>query len=87
MRPMRGGSGFSIPSVRTMAAKLAIALIAASFLGAILEKTTGVRLALVPQDVYGLALWQPITFIPIAARACGIVKRPACQGGKPSPNW
>jgi hypothetical protein len=28
---------------------------------------------------------RPIIFIPIAATACGMVKRPACHAGKPIP--
>jgi hypothetical protein len=62
-----------LPPIRSMAAKLALSVVAGSLLAVILAKTTGVTLHLVPQQVLELALWQPFTFIPVEMQPLGVI--------------
>ncbi|MBI3184533.1 MAG: rhomboid family intramembrane serine protease [Myxococcales bacterium] len=73
MRPMQVGR-FGFPPVRTMAAKLAIALLACSVVGVLIERAVGLPLLrLVPTAVLKLAVWQPITYIPLEYSPLGII--------------
>ena len=75
MRPMRSGGfgGFGGGTgLETMAAKLAVALVAGSLLFAL---TGGGRiLLLAPQEVvYGLRLWQPLTYAFVETSPLGVI--------------
>ena len=78
MRPMRqmggGGGGFGLAGVESMAAKLAIALVAGSVLALILKERAELVL-LLPQQVIGeqLRLWQPLTYGFVAGGPMGIL--------------
>ncbi|PTL83776.1 DUF1751 domain-containing protein [Vitiosangium sp. GDMCC 1.1324] len=75
MRPMRsyGGGGFGLPSVQSMAARLAIGLVAGSVV-ALALKTVGALLLLSPHKVFpGLMLWQPFTYAFVELDAFGII--------------
>lgn len=61
------------PPLRSMAAKLAIALVACSILGSLFQSFTGETLRLVPGQVLGLALWQTVTYIPLAGSPMGVI--------------
>lgn len=76
MRPARSGGGFSgfrIPSVRSVGAKLAIALVVGSVLFALLGEA-GRYLVLIPNDVLSqLFLWQPLSYAFIANDPFGVI--------------
>ncbi|WNG34221.1 rhomboid family intramembrane serine protease [Archangium minus] len=77
MRPMRssfGGGGFGFPSVQSTAAKLAIGLVAGSFVALLLRESVGLLLLLSPQAVFpGLMLWQPFTYGFVETNPMGII--------------
>ncbi|WP_375761379.1 DUF1751 domain-containing protein [Corallococcus exercitus] len=79
MRPMRGfnrgGGGFGggFPGLDSMAAKLAVALVAFSALFLATQRGQGVLLLLNPRDVFALRVWQPFTYAFVATDPLGIV--------------
>jgi membrane associated rhomboid family serine protease len=75
MRPVRraGGGGFGLPSVQTMAAKLALGLVAGSVLFLATKEVGGMLLVLSPEAVRHLFLWQLVTYAFIEADALGIL--------------
>ncbi|NOK34926.1 DUF1751 domain-containing protein [Corallococcus exercitus] len=79
MRPMRGfnrgGGGFGggFPGLDSMAAKLAVALVAFSALFLATRQGQGVLLLLNPRDVLGLRVWQLFTYAFVATDALGII--------------
>jgi membrane associated rhomboid family serine protease len=77
MRPMRGGGfrGFGGGTgLETTAAKLAVALVAGSLLFALTGGGAGRMLLLVPAEVvYGLRLWQPLTYAFIETSPLGVI--------------
>ncbi len=73
MRPMSGFGRSGVPSFRSAAAKLALALVVGSVLAKLMA-SAGVVLYLAPDQVLSsLALWQPITFIPVEGSPMGII--------------
>ncbi len=75
MRPLRAsGGGFGFPSVRSIATRLAIGLVALSLVAAVLLRSAGFSLYLIPGDVFrGLAVWQPITFLLLETTPLGVI--------------
>src|SRR5688500_7001399 len=73
MRPMSVTRRLGLPPIRSMAAKLALSVVAASLLAVLLARATGVILYLIPQQLFELALWQPFTFIPIESQPLGVI--------------
>src|SRR5688500_2581419 len=71
MRPM-SRMGFSMPSVRSAAAKLAIALVGGSVV-ALLMSRSSYSLFLTPDLVRDGQLWQLVTQIPLAGNPLGIM--------------
>lgn len=77
MRPVRsrGGGGFSnfgLPTVRSTAAKLAISVVAVSFIAALADLTP--LLALLPGAVIDrFFLWQPLSYTFIAGDPIGVI--------------
>jgi hypothetical protein len=76
MRPMRsfgGGGGFGFSGVESMAARLAIGLVAGSVL-ALVVRPLGALLVLTPRAVFpGLMLWQPFTYAFVELSPLGII--------------
>ncbi len=75
MRPMRsmGGGGFGFAGVESMAAKLAIALVAGSVIS-LAAGQVGSLLLLAPQGVLGnFWLWQPFTYAFVERSPLGII--------------
>jgi membrane associated rhomboid family serine protease len=75
MRPMRtgGGGGFGFAGVESMAARLAIGLVAGSVLSLVAGSLGGLLL-LNPQAVFpGLQLWQPFTYGFVERSPLGII--------------
>jgi membrane associated rhomboid family serine protease len=70
---MRGSSRFEMPSVRSAAAQLAIAVVGASILGALLEQSRFITLRLVPQLVFSGQFWQPLTYVPLEVSPTGVL--------------
>lgn len=74
MRPMRssgGGGGFGFAGVESMAARLAIGLVAGSVLSLLLKTS---MFQLVPSGVFGrLWLWQPFTYGFVEQSPLGII--------------
>lgn len=62
-----------LPSFRTTAAKLAVALVVSSVASRILEGSVGLTLRLVPWDVRKLALWQLATWCLVETSPMGII--------------
>ena len=77
MRPMRsfgGGGGSGLPSLETMASKLAVALVAGSVLYHLTKGGQGALLLLWPDFVLGrLFLWQPLTYAFTESSPLGII--------------
>ncbi|MGE6760551.1 rhomboid family intramembrane serine protease [Corallococcus interemptor] len=79
MRPMRGfnrgGGGFGggFPGLDSMAAKLAVALVAFSALFLATRQGQGILLLLNPHDVLSLRVWQLFTYAFVAPDPLGIV--------------
>jgi membrane associated rhomboid family serine protease len=74
MRPVRrmGGGGFGIPGLESMAAKLALGLVAVSVMFLLTRNALGGLLLLLPGFV-GSFLWQPFTYSFIEASPTGIL--------------
>lgn len=76
MRPMRrfgGGGGFGLAGVESVAAKLAIGLVAGSVLS-LAVKSLGAILLLSPRSVLpGMLLWQPLTYAFVELEPFGII--------------
>jgi hypothetical protein len=74
MRPMRsfGGGGFGVPGLESMAAKLAVGLVAGSVLFLLTRSAQGVLLLLQPGTL-GSLLWQPFTYAFIETSPLGII--------------
>jgi hypothetical protein len=73
MRSFGGGGGFGFAGVESMAAKLAIGLVAGSLL-VLLTGSLGQNLLLHPRDVFDqFQLWQPFTYAFIGQGAMGII--------------
>ncbi len=71
---MRSRGGFQLPTIRSTAAKLAIALVAGSVIAQLLYRSTGFSLFLTPGEVLGkLHLWQPFTFLVVENDALGVI--------------
>lgn len=73
MRPMSSRGRFGMPPIRSVAAKLAIALVMGSIVAGLLERTTGLMLYLVPGQVFGGAVWQPFTWLLLENDPLGIL--------------
>ncbi|MBJ6759483.1 rhomboid family intramembrane serine protease [Myxococcaceae bacterium JPH2] len=78
MRPMRsfggGGGGFGLPSLETLSAKLAVALVGISVLFLATERGQGNLLLLHPADVLGrFFLWQLVTYAFVTPDVLGIL--------------
>ena len=78
MRPMRsfggGGGGFGLAGVESMAAKLAIGLVAGSVITLLLKDSIGGLLLLSPSDVVSrLWLWQPLSYVFVQLNPLGII--------------
>src|SRR5512140_215253 len=70
MRPARSLGGFQLPSVRSVAAKLALALLA----GSVAFQLGLVQLALRPDLVVErLYLWQPVSYAFVAPDLLGLI--------------
>jgi membrane associated rhomboid family serine protease len=79
MRPMRGGGGFGGfggggTALDTMAAKLAVAVVALSVVFLLAQGSLGELLLLTPEYTLSrLLLWQPVTYAFIAPNPIGII--------------
>lgn len=74
MRPQRRGLGSNFPGIRSAAARLAVALVAASVVYALLRQSFGAALLLTPAAVVGrLWLWQPLTYAFIETSPMGVI--------------
>jgi membrane associated rhomboid family serine protease len=63
-----------LPQFTSLAAKLAIALVAASIVGALLPSTLRPYIYLSPERViHGLAIWQPFSYAFLATGALGVI--------------
>jgi len=78
MRPVRmrggGGGGGFIPSVRSMAARLAIALVAASVLVELFGPQAKALTYLIPEAVLTqFRLWQPLSYVFLETNPMGVI--------------
>jgi membrane associated rhomboid family serine protease len=74
MRSFGGGGGSGLPSLETMASKLAVALVAGSVLYHLTKGGQGALLLLWPDFVLGrLFLWQPLTYAFTESSPLGII--------------
>jgi membrane associated rhomboid family serine protease len=73
MRSSGGGGGFGFAGAESMAARLAIGLVAGSVLFALLQ-AQGALLLLVPNLVFqGFRLWQPFTYVFVESDPVGVI--------------
>lgn len=76
MRPMRGSGGFGggIVGLESMAAKLAVGLVAGSVLFALTRNQLGPLLLLYPHSLFrSFAVWQPFTYAFIETSPMGVI--------------
>lgn len=77
MRPMRsfgGGGGFGLAGVESMAARLAIGIVAGSVLTLLLKNSVGALFLLNPLGFFSnLWLWQPLTYAFVEVNPLGII--------------
>jgi hypothetical protein len=62
-----------LPPIRSMAAKLAIGLIAGSIFAGLVMQFAGVVLFLIPAQTLGGSLWQPFTFVFVENDPMGVI--------------
>jgi membrane associated rhomboid family serine protease len=73
MRPRRN-FGSNLPTIRSAAVRLALALVAGSLVYALFHKSYGGALLLAPADVVGrLWLWQPLTYAFVETSPISVV--------------